>query len=72
MHDLMMASSAAIRNPLDRPSKLLMRRPEGAWLSGYRPGAGAPHTESRAGRFRSVAYSPCGFGSSSSETEFMQ
>ena len=29
-------------------------------------------TESRAGRFRSVAYSPCGSGSSSSETEFMQ
>ena len=29
-------------------------------------------TESRAGRFRSVAYSPCGSGSSSSEIELMQ
>jgi hypothetical protein len=57
----------------DPPTKLLVRRPEEAWLSGYRPRAVRHRlTESRAGRFRSVAYSPCGSGSSSSETEFMQ
>ena len=40
----------------DPPTKLLVRRPEEAWLSGYRPRA-VRHklTESRAGRFRSVA-----------------
>ena len=49
------------------------RRPEEAWLSAYRPRAVRHRpTESRAGGFRSVAYSPCGSGSSSSETEFMQ
>ena len=63
----------ARRHVPERPTKLPVRRPEEAWLSGYRPRAVRHRlTESRAGRFRSVAYSPCGSGSSSSETEFMQ
>ena len=63
----------ARRHVPERPTELLVREPEEAWLSGYRPRAVRHRlTESRAGRFRSVAYSPCGSGSSSSETEFMQ
>jgi hypothetical protein len=55
------------------PSTLLVRRPEEAWLSAYhRKAVRHRLTESRAGRFRSVAYPPCGSGSSSSETELMQ